>query len=60
MLKYDFEESVGYWLITAHHSYMDAFNKLLAPHGITYRQAQILAWLATEGSAYLKPNWPAI
>ncbi|TWU22586.1 MarR family winged helix-turn-helix transcriptional regulator [Bythopirellula polymerisocia] len=49
MLKYDFEESLGYWLTMTHHAYMRAFNEELAPEGITYRQAQVLAWLALEG-----------
>jgi MarR family transcriptional regulator for hemolysin len=49
MLQYDFEESVGYWLMTAHHAYVRAFNARLAPHGITMRQAQVLGWLSLEG-----------
>lgn len=48
MLQYEFEESVGYWLAVAHHSYFRAFTARLAPLGITYRQAQILGWLALE------------
>jgi MarR family transcriptional regulator for hemolysin len=49
MLKYDFEESVGYWLTSAQRSYMAALRDQLVPHGITYRQAEILSWLALEG-----------
>ncbi len=49
MLQYDFDESVGYWLATAHQAYMRVFNDQLAPHGITFRQAQMLGMLATEG-----------
>ena len=49
MLRYDFEESLGYWLTMTHHAYMRAFNEELAPEGITYRQAQVLAWLSLEG-----------
>ena len=49
VLQYDFEESLGYWLTMTHHAYMRAFNEELAPEGITYRQAQVLAWLALEG-----------
>lgn len=49
MLQYDFEESLGYWLTMTHHAYMRAFNEEIAPQGITYRQAQVLAWLALEG-----------
>ena len=49
MLQYDFEESIGYWLTLAHHAYMDVLKNRLAPQGITYRQAEILGWLALEG-----------
>jgi len=49
MLRYDFEESVGYWLVTAHQAYTRAFTQALAPHGVTFRQAQVLGWLAAEG-----------
>jgi MarR family transcriptional regulator for hemolysin len=49
MLQYDFEESVGYWLTMAYHSYLDVFKDYLLPYGITYRQAQILGWLAIRG-----------
>src|SRR5688572_9141763 len=49
MLDYDFPSSIGYWLITTHQGYLRAFNEKLAPEGITYRQAQVLGWLAAEG-----------
>jgi MarR family transcriptional regulator for hemolysin len=49
MLQYDFEESLGYWLTTSHHAYFDVFKEYLVPYGITYRQAQILGWLAVRG-----------
>jgi MarR family transcriptional regulator for hemolysin len=49
MLQYDFEDSVGYWLASAHHSYMRVFNERLEPHGITFRQAQLLGYLAVDG-----------
>ncbi|MEQ8849481.1 MarR family transcriptional regulator [Botrimarina sp.] len=48
-LQYDFEESLGYWLATAHQAYMRTFQQALAPHGITFRQAQVLGWLVAEG-----------
>lgn len=48
-LAYDFDQSVGFWLATAHQAYMRAFQAALAPHGITFRQAQVLGWLAAEG-----------
>ena len=49
MLQYDFEESVGYWVVMTAHALQKALNEELAPHGITYRQWQVLAWLALEG-----------
>jgi MarR family transcriptional regulator for hemolysin len=49
VLQYDFEESVGYWVVMAAHALQRALNEELAPHGITYRQWQVLAWLALEG-----------
>ncbi|MCO6044531.1 MarR family transcriptional regulator [Aeoliella sp. ICT_H6.2] len=49
MLRYDFDDSVGYWITSSHQAYMRAFNDRLEPHGITFRQAQLLAFLAMEG-----------
>lgn len=49
MLHHDFEQSVGFWLITTAHAYQRALNEQLAPEGITYRQAQVLGYLALEG-----------
>jgi MarR family transcriptional regulator for hemolysin len=49
VLEYDFEESIGYWLSVTTHTYHRAFNDELAPHGITFRQSQVLALLALEG-----------
>jgi MarR family transcriptional regulator for hemolysin len=48
MLKYDFENSIGYWVITVARDYERAFNAALVPRGITWRQAQVLGWLAAE------------
>jgi MarR family transcriptional regulator for hemolysin len=48
MLQYDFEQSVGYWLTRTTQAYHRAFGDELAPLGITYRQSQVLAWLALE------------
>jgi MarR family transcriptional regulator for hemolysin len=47
--QYDFEESVGYWLTMATQAYHRAVADELAPQGITFRQAQVLGWLALEG-----------
>ena len=49
MLHYDFEESIGFWLSRAWNSYEKAVNLELTPRGITFRQAQVLGYLAYEG-----------
>jgi MarR family transcriptional regulator for hemolysin len=49
MLEYDFQSSIGYWLCMTSHAYERAMNEQLARQGITYRQTQVLAWLALEG-----------
>lgn len=49
MLEYDFENSVGFWIMTTAHEYQRAVNDELAPTGITYRQCQVLGFLALEG-----------
>jgi MarR family transcriptional regulator, transcriptional regulator for hemolysin len=49
MLRYDFENSVGFWMIQAAHEYQQAVNEELAPHGITWRQGQVLGCLALYG-----------
>jgi MarR family transcriptional regulator for hemolysin len=48
-LDYDFEESVGYWVILTAQAFQKALNDELAPHGITFRQSQVLGWLALKG-----------
>lgn len=50
MLRYDYEESIIYWIIVTSHLMQRVFNDELAPHGVTYRQAEVLGWLALEGS----------
>lgn len=49
MLEYDFEESLGFWIVMTSRLWEKALNDELAPHGITYRQVQVLGWLALEG-----------
>jgi len=49
MLLYDFEQSIGYWLTLATQAFHRAVNDEVAPHGITYRQSQVLAWLVLDG-----------
>jgi MarR family transcriptional regulator for hemolysin len=48
-LEYDFENSIGFWLITGSQAYQRAVNDELAPQGITYRQCQVLAMLSLLG-----------
>lgn len=49
MLEYDFDQSVGYWVISAAHLYQRVLNEELAPCGITFRQCQTLGYLALDG-----------
>lgn len=49
MLQYDFEQSIGYWIVITSQTYQKSLNEALAPHGITFRQSQVLGWLALEG-----------
>lgn len=49
MLEYEFENSVGYWVVMAAHALQRALNEELAPHGMTHRQWQVLCWLAIDG-----------
>jgi MarR family transcriptional regulator, transcriptional regulator for hemolysin len=48
VLEYDFEESIGYWIYMTSRALEQAMNAEMAAHGITYRQFQVLAWLALE------------
>nr|WP_286177962.1 MarR family transcriptional regulator [Rhodopirellula sp. JC639] len=48
-MDYDFDESIGYWLTITTQRYHRAFNDELVPYGITFRQSQVLGWLALEG-----------
>lgn len=48
-MQYDFEASVGYWVMISSLAFRRALNEELAPHGLTYRQSQVLGWLALEG-----------
>lgn len=49
MLEYDFQSSVGHWICMTAHIYQRVINEELMPQGITYRQCQVLGWLALEG-----------
>jgi MarR family transcriptional regulator for hemolysin len=48
MLEYDFEQSVGYWMHQGAQAYQRALTEEIAPHGITFRQAQVLGLLALQ------------
>ena len=50
MQPYDFENSVTYWVVPTAHALERALNEELTPHGITYSQCQVLAWLALVDS----------
>ncbi len=48
MLRHDFETSIGHWLVLTAKDYERAANAAIVPSGITWRQAQVLGWLAFE------------
>lgn len=49
MHDYEFDNSVGYWICVTSHIYQRRLDKELAPHGITFRQFQVLGWLVHSG-----------
>ena len=51
MLEYDFEKSVGWWVIDTANAFERECATALRPHGITLRQCQVLAALAMLGPA---------
>lgn len=50
MLKFDYQESIIFWVVTTAHALERAANEELLPLGVTFRQAEALAWLVLEGS----------
>lgn len=48
MLKYDFEQSIGYWLTISTNALQRILAERLAPFGITFQQMQVIAWLVRE------------
>lgn len=48
-IKHDFEASVGYWVTISALAFRKALNEELAPHGVTWRQSQVLGWLILDG-----------
>lgn len=49
MLQYDYEDSIGYWIMGAAHELQRALNEELATHGITFRQWEVLALISLKG-----------
>ena len=49
MLQYDFEESVGCWVTMTAHELRRALDTELSKEKITFRQWEVLAWIALEG-----------
>jgi MarR family transcriptional regulator for hemolysin len=49
LLQYDFDASVGWWVARTYLAYNRALNDELAPHGVTFRQTQVLGWIAMDG-----------
>lgn len=50
MLEQDFRSDVGYWVHLCAHRFEAMMNAELAEEHVSYRQCQILAWLALEGN----------
>lgn len=49
MLQYDFDQSLGYWVVTTAQALRKALKVELGKQGITLRQWEVLAWLALQG-----------
>ena len=49
MLKHDLDESIGVWITLAAEAYRKALTEELTPHGFTFRQCQVLGYLAYHG-----------
>lgn len=49
VLQYDFEGSLGFWICSTAHAMRRALNTELERQGITYRQWEVLCWIALEG-----------
>jgi MarR family transcriptional regulator for hemolysin len=49
LLEHDLDESVGLWVTLAAEGFRKVFTEEVAPHGFTYRQCQVLAYLAYDG-----------
>jgi len=49
-LEFDFEKSIGYFISLTGQAMERAMSEELATLGITYRQWQVLAWIAHDGA----------
>ena len=49
MLEYDFDESIGYWVAATSHAIRKALDVELSRQCITFRQWEVLAWIAAKG-----------
>jgi MarR family transcriptional regulator for hemolysin len=49
-LAYDPRESITYWVVTTAHALERHLNVVLRPLGITFRQAEVLVFLSTDGT----------
>ena len=49
MLDHDLDEGLGVWITFAADAYRKALTEELAPHGFTFRQCQVLGYLAYDG-----------
>lgn len=50
VLEHDFRSDVGFWIHAAAHRFERAMNAELSAEGLTYRQCQVLGWLALDGN----------
>src|SRR5690606_1440532 len=49
MKNYEFDKGIGFWVLSAANVLERAANEALTPHGITFRQVQVLGCLACFG-----------
>jgi MarR family transcriptional regulator for hemolysin len=50
VLRYDFDDSVGYWVCMTSQAMRRELTARLAEQGITLRQWEVLAWLACDAN----------
>ena len=49
VLDHDFRSDVGFWVHRAAHRFERAMNNELSAESLTYRQCQVLGWIAMDG-----------